>query len=163
MRMSAAAATKLEDTLERESFFRELPAIDQARPCGREAYKSRYREAVTHRAESIRGSRHLAVHARMGGTQRGTAEENRGATLETCPTAFPQPIPIPELRADIDACPARLGRADGGLCSQEGDRLVKMSVAAYFAGGIESEEQLDSAIQAFATTACTILERARKC
>src|SRR5205085_2874744 len=58
-------------------------------------------------------------------------------------------IPIPELRADLDACPARLSRAVEELLQvQEGSRLVKISAAAYFSGGIESEEQLDASLNA---------------
>ena len=61
----------------------------------------------------------------------------------------PRPIPIPELRADLDACPARLGRAVEELLQiQEGARLVKVNVGSYFSGGIETEEQLDASLNA---------------
>jgi hypothetical protein len=62
---------------------------------------------------------------------------------------LPQPIPIPELRSDVFACRSRLDRAIEDLLQlQEGNRLVKMSVGSYFSGGIESEEQLDTALKA---------------
>jgi len=60
-----------------------------------------------------------------------------------------RPVPIPELRADIDACPARLDRAVQELLQiQEGERLVKISAGANFSGGIESEEQLEASLGA---------------
>jgi hypothetical protein len=62
---------------------------------------------------------------------------------------MPRPIPIPELRSDLDACPARLGRAvDELLLLQEGARLIKVNIGSYFSGGIENEEQLIASLNA---------------
>ena len=47
----------------------------------------------------------------------------------------PEPIPIPELRSDLDACPARLDRAvEELLLLQEGARLVKVSIGIVLLG-----------------------------
>jgi hypothetical protein len=62
---------------------------------------------------------------------------------------MPRPIPIPELRSDLDACPARLGTAvDELLLLQEGARLIKVNIGSYFSGGIENEEQLIASLNA---------------
>ena len=140
------AALKLDDTLKRESFFRELPTIDQLTRVVEKAYEQRYQNALFARANT---------YAQALGTLQSTPgwkeldedqRERIAAPLESrCQTSLPQPIPIPELRSDLDACPARLGKAvEELLLLQEGARLVKVNVGSYFSGGIESEEQLTS-------------------
>jgi hypothetical protein len=55
--------------------------------------------------------------------------------------------PIPQLRADRDACESRLKHAITELRRIiDGDRVVTVSVGSYFASGIETEEQLDAAL-----------------
>ena len=54
---------------------------------------------------------------------------------------------IPQLRADFDACNARRDKAIETLLRQlDGNRVVTVSAASYFSGGVESEEQLDQAL-----------------
>jgi hypothetical protein len=54
---------------------------------------------------------------------------------------------IPQLRADLDACPVRRDKAiEDLLRALDGGRVVKVSASSYFAGGVENEEQLDQAI-----------------
>ncbi|WP_206606030.1 hypothetical protein [Steroidobacter cummioxidans] len=59
-----------------------------------------------------------------------------------------EPVPIPQLRSDRDACEGRLRAALAELNRLiEGDRAVSLSVASYFAGGIETKDQLDAALE----------------
>ncbi len=144
------AAAVLEDTLERESFFRDLPAIDQNARAIEQAYKGHYNNAVEKRIRVY--SKALAtLKATPGWGELDEDQQERIARPLLSRTHSPSAhsVPIPELRSDIDACPARLNRAIEELLQlQEGSRLVKMSVGSYFAGGIESEEQLEAALQA---------------
>ena len=56
-------------------------------------------------------------------------------------------VPIPQLRADRDACDGRLRAAIAELRRIiDGERVVTLSLGSYFAGGIETEEQLDAAL-----------------
>ena len=56
-------------------------------------------------------------------------------------------VTIPQLRADRDACDGRLRAAIAELRRIiDGERVVTVSVASYFAGGIETEEQLEAAL-----------------
>ena len=58
-----------------------------------------------------------------------------------------QPVPIPQLRADRDACEGRLRAALAELRRIiDGERVIAVSVSSYFDGGIETEEQLDAAL-----------------
>jgi len=56
-------------------------------------------------------------------------------------------VPIPQLRAERDACDGRLRFAAAELRRIiDGDRVVTVNLGSYFAGGVESEEQLDAAL-----------------
>ena len=56
-------------------------------------------------------------------------------------------VPIPQLRADRDACGGRLSAAIAELRRIiDGERVVTVSVGSYFAGGVETEEQLEAAL-----------------
>jgi hypothetical protein len=58
------------------------------------------------------------------------------------------PIPIPQVRADHDACGGRLSVAIAELRRIiDGERVVTVSVGSYFAGGDETEEQLEAALE----------------
>ena len=57
------------------------------------------------------------------------------------------PLPIPQLRSETDACEARLKAAVAEvLRTIEGERIAAVNLGSYFAGGIETEEQLDAAL-----------------
>src|SRR5262249_32979460 len=56
-------------------------------------------------------------------------------------------VPIPQLRADRDACEGRLRVAIAELRRLiDGERVVTVNVGGYFAGGVETEEQLEAAL-----------------
>ena len=144
------AAVKLDDTLKRETFFRELPTIDQLARVVEKAYKQRYQNALSTRADAY--TQALKILQSTPGWQELDDDQRRRIAnpLESrCQTSLPQPIPIPELRSDLDACPARLGKAvEELLLLQEGALLVKVNIGSYFSGGIENEEQLTSSLKA---------------
>ena len=55
---------------------------------------------------------------------------------------------IPQLRADRDACSARLNEAIQKVHRiVEGDRMVEVSIEPFFRGGVSDLEQLDAALQ----------------
>jgi hypothetical protein len=144
------AALKLDDTLKRESFFRELPTIDQLTRVVEKAYEQRYQNALSARANAYTQALNT-LRSTPGWEELDEDQRRRIAKpLESrCQTSSRESIPIPELRSDLDAGPARLGKAvEELLLLQEGARLVKVNVGSYFSGGIESEEQLTSSLNA---------------
>jgi hypothetical protein len=144
------AASRLQDTLKRETFFRELPAIDQLARVVEDAYNQRLQNALSARAEAYAQALET-LQSTPGWAELDEDQWHRIAgPLQSRSQRSPaRAIPIPELRADLDACPARLRRAVEELLQvQEGPRLVKISVTSYFSGGIESEEQLDASLNA---------------
>ena len=55
---------------------------------------------------------------------------------------------IPLLREQTEACPQLLTKArEEMLRILDGNRVVPLDVASYFAGGIETEEQLEAALE----------------
>jgi len=58
-----------------------------------------------------------------------------------------EPVPIPQLRSECDACDARLRDAIAELHRIiDGERIATVRLGSYFSGGIETEEQLDAAL-----------------
>ncbi len=141
-------AERLADLLGRETFFRELPAVEQI--AGRIAaeYHRRHEIAMTERIEAYQAAldalSRLSGWADLSDEQRQViAEPLRRGTLRQ--DARP---PIPQLRADRDACSLRLRSAVSEVHKiLAGERYVEVNVSSYFEGGIESEEQLDKALE----------------
>ena len=69
------------------------------------------------------------------------------APLQAGMSRLPTSAPIPLLRSERDACEGRLRVAiRAAQEALEGERLAPVHINSYFAGGIETEEQLDSAL-----------------
>ena len=57
-------------------------------------------------------------------------------------------IPIPQLNSELDACESRLRDAISEVHRIiDGDRVATVRIGSYFSGGIETEEQLDAALE----------------
>ena len=140
-------AAQLADLMARESFFRELPAIDQHAKGLEIAYRERLDKALAARAqayeEALRQLRGTSGWEEVGEDQRDRVAEPL-VSYTLAKTSNPS---IPQLRADLDACPVRRNKAIEELMRLiDGNRVVKVSASSYFAGGIENEEQLDQAL-----------------
>jgi hypothetical protein len=143
-------AGALRDLLERETFFRELPSVDQhARELLRE-YARRHEEALLQRTEAYRRA-YAQLTAMPEWASLGEERQQRVA-LALSSRMRPEEgasLPIPQLRADRDACPARLAAAVEELLRMlDGDRVVTVRLGSFFVGGLETEEQLDAALEA---------------
>jgi hypothetical protein len=90
-----------------------------------------------------------ALVASPGWTEISEEHQRRvGAPFERGRSSEAQGIPIPQLRADRDACSSRLREAQAEVLRiLDGERLVTVTLGSYFAGGIETEEQLDAALE----------------
>lgn len=142
-----AKASVLDDLLARETFFKELATIDQHAKAIESEYERRYKEALEARVIACGAAfdRLVLTPGWAGideGQQRRLAEPfERGRQRDA------ERVPIPQLRADRDACEGRLRAAIAELRRIiDGERIVSVSVGTYFADGIETEEQLDAAL-----------------
>jgi hypothetical protein len=140
-------ANALADLIARETFFRELPAIDQHTKALEDAYAARLDEAVAVRSRAYEEALEQ-LYATPGWEQIDDEQRNRIAEpLATYATAPAKPPSIPQLRADADASSVRRNKAVEELLRLlDGNRVVKVSASSYFAGGVETEEQLDQAL-----------------
>jgi hypothetical protein len=140
-------AASLEDLLARETFFKELPSIEQHAKAIETEYARREDEALDARVTAYTKAFDKLIKTPGWSEidedqQRRLAEpfargKKRGA----------EHVPIPQLRADRDACEGRLRAAVAELRRIiDGERVVTVSVGSYFAGGIETEEQLEAAL-----------------
>ena len=69
------------------------------------------------------------------------------APLERGKAKDTERLPIPQLRSERDACDARLRAAVAELRRIiDGERIATVSLGSYFGGGVETEEQLEAAL-----------------
>jgi len=142
-------AEELGDLLRRESFYRELPEIEERSRELWAEWERRHREAVEHRADAYREALEtLRATPRWEALsddqhERLAAPFESRSRVEGC-----DGISLELLRADVDACPQHLSRAVEALLRLlDGNRIVRLDAGRYFLGGIESEEQLEAALE----------------
>ncbi len=140
-------ATSLEDLLARETFFRDLPAIEQHARALKEAYGQRYSAALEQRILAYTNARETLARTPGWGDLTDDQRARLDAPLRHG-AAEPQfVVPVPQLRAERDACGGRLSAAIAELRRiLDGERVVTVSIGIYFAGGVETEEQLEAAL-----------------
>ncbi|MCG8407728.1 MAG: BREX system P-loop protein BrxC [Phycisphaerales bacterium] len=141
-------ADNLKDLLQRETFFKELPKIDQHSNTIQQAYEKRLDEAAKARADTYTDAV-KKLEATPGWEQIEADQQQRIAEplASRAVVEAGKAISIPQLRSDTDACPKRLEDAVSlVLRAVEGGRLVQVNATSYFSDGVETEEQLDSAL-----------------
>lgn len=140
-------ASILEDLLARETFYKELPSIEQNTRALEADYKQRFEAALTARIDSY--TKALDVLVKAPGWSEVDDDQRRrlAAPFERGKASEKEFLPIPQLRADRDACDGRLRAAITELRRIiDGERAVSVSLGSYFGGGVETEEQLDAAL-----------------
>ena len=141
-------AEKLVDLLARETFFHELPAIDQLSRDLEKEYQGRFHEAATSRKNCYADA--LDKLEKTPGYEKLSQEQQKVIRdpLEPYVTMDPDlSMGISQLRADIDAVTSRFNKTvEEMMRLLDGTRVVRVNVADYFSGGIETEEQLDAAL-----------------
>lgn len=140
-------ATELDDLLQRETFFKELPAIEQHTRALELEYQRRFDEALDARVAAYTKAFDKLVKT-PGWTEIDEDQQRRLAEpFERGKKRDETGVTIPQLRADRDACDGRLRAAIAELRRIiDGERVVTVNIGSYFAGGIETEEQLEAAL-----------------
>ena len=144
----AETATRLKDLLERETFYKEFPAIDQCAKTISDEFQRRRNEAVEARANVYEHALHEL--RRVSGWESLNEEQRQRVSQPLSPRTernVSAHVGIPELRADMEACGARLNKAVMEMLQMvDGIRLVTVKASNFFDGGVEDEEQLDAAL-----------------
>ena len=140
-------ATALEDLLARETFYRELPIIDQHASAIEAEYERRYDEAMQARiAAYTKAFDRLSRTPGWEGVDKDQ-QQKLAAPFERGSVRDKERVPIPQLRSELDACEPRLRDAIAELHHIiDGERVATIRLGNYFSGGIETEEQLDAAL-----------------
>ena len=144
-------AGQLRELLARETFFRELPAIDQHTRAVEQAYQQRHAAAVAACVNAYTVALTQLQTLPEWALLTEDMQQRLAAPLARCANAEAiQTRSIPLLRADIDACQGRLNQAIEELLRLiEGNRLVRVVAAEFFTGGLETEAQLEQALEEF--------------
>jgi hypothetical protein len=142
-----AKAAELEDLLARETFYRELPAIEQHASAIDAEYARRFDEALEARIAAYTQALDRLVHTPGWDGIDQDQQQKLAAPLERGKMRDQDRVPIPQLRSERDACEARLQDAIAELYRiVDGDRVATVRLGGYFSGGVETEEQLDAAL-----------------
>jgi hypothetical protein len=141
-------ADELSELMQRDTFYRELPRIDQASSHLDKLYRRAFSDAVAERAEGylVAGDQ---LKSTTGWDQLSDDQKNRIAEPLASRTSkeVSESTPIPQLRSDIDARDKRLSDAIAEVHRLiEGDRIVQVRIRSHFAAGVDTEEQLDAAL-----------------
>ena len=141
-------AEKLTDLMAKESFFREIAAIDQHARALEQEYKRRHEEAAQGRAAAYEDAA-KKLRSMPGWEQLGEDQQEgvSGPLVSRATTDGTASMVIPLLRSDLAACSELLSIAiEAMLRIVDGNRIVRVAASGYFTGGIETEEQLDQAL-----------------
>ena len=140
-------AAQLTDLLDRETFFRSMPEIKQHARAIEVKYQRLFDEAQQERIDA-----YTAAHKKLTdepGWHDLPEETQQDLAAPLLAGQQPQPTdaPISLLRSERDASEARLRAAIHRMQQiLEGERLVSLDIRFFFAGGIETEEQLTAAL-----------------
>jgi len=144
----ASRAEQLEDLLKRESFYRDLPAIEQHARAIELEYSRRFEDAQQARIDRYREALELLTKTPGWHDLPPEVQADLAAPLRAGTEPLPRTSPLSLLRSDRDACDARLRQAVRRVQEVlEGERLAAVQPQPYFGGGVETEEQLDAALQ----------------
>ena len=163
-------AAALEDLLARETFFKELAAIEEHTTAIEAEYRRRFDDALEARATAYDDACDRLAKApswlglpREDRERLQAARDRLVAPFELLRNRHVESVPIPQLRSERDACEARLRMALAELNRIiDGDRVVTVNVTSFFAGGIESEEQLDAALDGFREECARLIGAGKK-
>ena len=140
-------ATALEDLLARETFYRELPTIEQHASTLEAEYEHRYVDAMSARVAVYTDALARLMHTPEWESIDKGQQQTLAAPFELGKTSGGSKVPIPQLRSELDVCEVRLRDAITELHRMiDGERIVTVQLGNYFAGGVETEEQLDAAL-----------------
>jgi hypothetical protein len=133
--------------LKRETFFRELGPIAEAGTAISAEYRRRYNEALDARVKTYLAA--LEALSKEPGWERldEAQRDEISRQLRQCADKNWNNQTIRHLRSETELCDSRLAAAVTKMHQVlEGERLATVSVSQFFSGGIETEEQLDQAL-----------------
>jgi len=160
----ADSAAILADLLARETFFRELATIDQATAAIRTEYEERFNTALTARASAYTDAL-SKLHAQDAWDELNEEQQDRidrplKSRSDTTPSSG---TTIPFLRSELSACSQHYKNAVQEMLELiDGQNLVTINATEFFAGRIETEEQLNTALATIKQSVEKLLVQGKK-
>jgi hypothetical protein len=140
-------ATMLQDLLARETFYRELPTIEQYASAIEAEYERRYDKALQARIAAYTQASDRLMHTPGWEGINKDQQQKLAAPFEHGKARDKERVSIPQLHSELDACEPRLRDAIAELHRIiDGERIATVRLDSYFSGGLETEEQLDAAL-----------------
>lgn len=141
-------ASNLTDLLARETFYRELPSIDQAASRLSAEFGRRHGEALAQRVSVYRqGIEDAKATPGWGDLDPDTQAAILAPLEKLTASVHPSGSSIQQLRSDTQLAESRITAAQHRVVEiLAAGRLAVVSLKPYFAGGIETEEQLEAAL-----------------
>jgi hypothetical protein len=145
-----AKALSLSDLMVKETFFRDIPAIEQAATVIKAEYDARFQQAVQDRAMAYKAALDKLHRMDAWGELNETQKKRIDQPLRSRSSVkVASTTDIPFLRAELIACPEHLKTARREMMEFiEGQRLVSLSASDFFEARIETPAQLDAALVA---------------
>ena len=141
-------AAQLADIMNRETFYKQFPEIDQLSSALNKTYQANLKKALQARSDAY--TRALDILKGTPGWEQLSEEQQSEVAEPLDSKATNDRIAnedIPQIHADIDACSGRLEKAIREMLNIiDGERVVYVKPSDYFKGGVESEEQLQAAL-----------------
>jgi hypothetical protein len=131
-----------------QTFYRELPRIDEHAVAVQREYERRHEEAVEQRTEAYeRALKRLRATRGWELLDPDRCSAIEGPLVERASGLGADELSIPMLREQTNASEGLLKKAaEDALRLVDGGRVVTVDVGAFFSGGIETEEQLQAAL-----------------
>lgn len=140
-------AIELHDLFSRETFFREVPAIEQHAGAIEAEYVRRFEDALQARIDTYTKAFSQLTKTPGWASLQEDLRCSISAPIQMGIKRASSTVPIALLRSERDACEARLRTAIRAVQeAMEGDRIATVNVSSYFVGGVETIEQLDAAL-----------------
>lgn len=142
-------AKVLADLLQRETFFRDLPAIDQHATAIGTAYNQLF-DRVAHERQAAYQAAVQQLTDTDGFDELNDIQRTQvaAAITERAKAGPTIQLPIAQIREETAACSARLQEAQTRLAQvQDGNRLVTIHLHKYISGRITTVEQLSTALR----------------
>jgi hypothetical protein len=143
-----SSASELTDLVSRETFFRDIPAIEQHARTIETEYARRFNNALQARIDAYSGALDQLIKTPGWTDVPEDARRVIAAPLLAGKQPVPPTVPFTFLRSERDACESRLRLAIRRVQEiLEGERLAPVQVQVYFGRGIETIEQLEAALK----------------
>jgi len=142
-------AEQLKELMQRETFFREFPSIDQHCHALEDEYQRRFKQAALVRTTEYGNA--LEILKSTPGWEQLIENQQEFVSKVLSKRLACKPnrsTSILLMRADVEACPIRLDKAiEKMMVIIGGQRVAKVDASTFFKGAVETEEQLNAALE----------------